>query len=567
MPPRVTPNADPARRHKQITDTFKRAVRDRKLTDGESARLRTLVQTPEDRQVLRDLFDAARRRNPGLAAGRDFASLFGDAGPTEAVTRIDRRPIAPSGYRADMSKLNALFPGDPPMRKVEDAFTATVDLNGTKIAAPTHLFGKPVNIIPYSNEDNVVDAAGRTVARGDAEIAKVFQPGEIGIAIKHHRPAHRSLGGPSGDDKENIKLQDTHIEIVVGVAEKGPDGSMVGRAVTVNNPQTYENGQFGQPDYPMIFVRPKFPDYLNGQQVAAFQDNIRTMLVGFNTVTKFPGNYNGGDPLGARSPEQVEKHVEKMVRAVAGDADAKAWFAQPENQVYCAELAHLAMTAGVLFPLNRATWEPVVGREVWSRFEAQIQAHNGGTPDAFSRSNGNPNIGKIGLTLAPEDLRPMTEYAPESVRPSLSGTLAFKPMTMADIVEQFLRTHVPREQAGEELAPAQGAMLESMKPGLLESMGLDRLPASDPRRQAVEALFGQMVQVVGKKHGSYAEFRAAVEPLLAQARQITGPRGNGEGLFTPPSLFHVVAQGKNPGGLIDLEYVGHGLHTSVVRPD
>lgn len=54
-------------------------------------------------------------------------------------------------------------------------------------------------------------------------------------------------------------------------------------------------------------------------------------------------------------------------------------------------------------------------------------------------------------------------------------------------------------------------------------------------------------------------------PLLDQARQITGPRGDGNGLFTPPSLFHVVAQGKQPGGLLGLEYVGHGVHFSLVN--
>ncbi len=109
-------------------------------------------------------------------------------------------------------------------------------------------------------------------------------------------------------------------------------------------------------------------------------------------------------------------------------------------------------------------------------------------------------------------------------------------------------------------------MLAQVKPALIEAMGLDAIPANDPRRQAVDGLFGRITDVVGKQHASYADFQTALEPLLEEARQLTGPRGDGNGLFTPPSMFHVIAQGKNPGGLIGLEYVGHGPHYSVVKP-
>ncbi|MBI3180536.1 MAG: hypothetical protein HYZ28_00075 [Myxococcales bacterium] len=566
MPPRISPDPDPARRLQQLETTFRSAIRNNNVSDAEVRTLWSLALTLEDKAKLKSLFDEAKASNPQLKVASRLSALLGESGPVSAAGRIDLRPVSPSGYKADMAKLNALFPGQPPMRTIEDAFTAIVDLGERKLPAPTHLFpGKPVNVVPYSNENGGVDAAGKAVPRGDAEIAKLFQPGEIGFAIKHHRPEHRTLSGAGANDKEALKLQDTHIEIVVGTEEKARDGSTVRGAVTVNNPQSYENGQFGTPSYPMIFVRPKFPDYLSADQVKAFHDNIRTMLVGFNTVTVFPGDYNGGDPLGARSPGEVKTLVENMIRAATGDAQAKAFFDKPENKVYCAELAHLSTTAGVLFPLNKATWAPIVGGEVWSKFEAQIAKHNSGDAGAFTRANSNPNVGKISLKLAPDSLRPMTEYAPPMAREGLKDKLAFQPMTMSDIVEEFMRTHIPREQLGEALAPAQAALLEKMKPGLLEAMGMDSLPASDPRRAAVEGLFGQMVQTVGRQHGSYSEFRAAIAPLLEQARQVTGPRGDGKGLFTPPSLFHVIAQGKHPGGLIGLEYLGHGLHYSVVN--
>jgi hypothetical protein len=206
---------------------------------------------------------------------------------------------------------------------------------------------------------------------------------------------------------------------------------------------------------------------------------------------------------------------------------------------------------------------PLVGQAAWDLFKAEVDKHNAGQPSAFSAMNDNQRVKYVDLSLAPPELQAMPAYAAD---PAAEGQkLAFKPMTMADILQHFLRTHVPREQLGEQLAPVQGQLLEQMKPGILEAMAMDSLPETDPRRQAVEQLFAALVAVVKQPYPSYAEFQAALEPLMEQARKMTGPRDDtGTGYFVPPSLLHVVAQGKNPGGLIGLKYVGHGIHWSAV---
>jgi hypothetical protein len=464
-------------------------------------------------------------------------------------------------FVADMARVNAQWPGTPAMETIEDAYRVTVMVGDQPLVADTHLFGGPVNIIPYSDEDNVTDAAGAPVERGDEVIAGYFPPGDIGIGVRHHRPEHRVLNLTGADPstlKEHFKFQDTHIEIVVGVVRDGRPG-----AITINNPQSYQNGRFASAGYAPLFLRPIYPAYLNDVQVRQFRDNIRTMLVGFNAVSDFPGDYNGGDPLAANTPELVREHAVMMVRAIAGDADARAWFQEPAHQIYCAELAHVAFSAGMIMPLNAATFEPLVGAETWTAFVAQLEAHNARQPSAFTELNENELVSLVDLTLAPEDLRQAPSYGPGS---GDENRLAFQPMTMADIVEQFMRSHIPREVFGESLAPVQSAVLLAMRPGLLESMGMADLPAEDPRRQAVDALFDQLLAVVGTQYGSYDEFRAALAPLMEQARRITGPRdASGAGLFVPPSVMHLVAQGRNPGGMIGLRYVGHGLHYSLVR--
>ena len=67
---------------------------------------------------------------------------------------------------------------------------------------------------------------------------------------------------------------------------------------------------------------------------------------------------------------------------------------------------------------------------------------------------------------------PMPAYAPSDLQEEAEEKLAFQPMTAADIVQQFMRTHIPREILGESLAPVQGQVLMAMKPGLFEAMDM-----------------------------------------------------------------------------------------------
>ncbi len=506
--------------------------------------------------------------------------------------------------------LNSQFSGDQPMTTIEDAFTVTVKLGDKAFRAGTHLFPGTLTLIPYDDGQHTVvqsgsnsegpiwnvgdreiaDARGeKTNLRGDEVLARYFAPGEIGYAIKHHRPEHRTLSLEAGADlKETVKLQDTHIELVVGVERPSdhdhnpatPD-VMVPGVITLNNPQDYEEGRFGDPSYPMIFVENKYPQYLSnvsldGAPVAnAFETNVRTMMLGLNAVSNFPGDYNGGDPLGARNPAQLRALVGKMIQAIAGDEDALDWFKESENNLYCAELAFVAASAGLHFPLNEETFVKggIVDAETWAMFGAELAKHNAGEPTIFTIKNENGLARLVDGALAPAGLKPVWQYAPTALQAAESQKLAFQPLTMADIVDSFLSTHMPRAQFGEALAPAQAALLSAMQPGLLEAMTLDDQTIANAAgtekeahlkgaRAKVDALYAALVQAIGQQYESYTAFRAALEPLMAQARVITGPRGDtGVGLFVPPSLLHMVAQGRFEG-LIGLQYVGHGLHFS-----
>ncbi len=542
-------------------------------------------------------------------------------------------PVDDSLYAVDLAKLNAIWPGARAAEKLSDFYTVEITLpTGHTVLAPTHLFGDEITVLPYHDGDgeDVVDAAGHAIVQGDRELARAFPPGAIGYAIKHHRPSRRSLdfgalaSGAGADAlKEDLKLQDTHIELVVGVRRPlGGSGELVDGVITLNNPQTYQGGRFGDERYSMVFVRPAFPDEA-AADVVSYEDNIRTMMLGFNAVSTFPGDYNGGDPLAAYSPERVRDHVREMVYAIAGEgarqAEAQAYFKSQANLIYCAELGHVATSAGLLVPLNQAGLvdSGLVTQAAYDRFVRLVDAHNTGIDTPFTQLNGNTLARYVDAAVAPEWLVPLSDLTGETDR------LAFRPQTMAEIVEGFLRTHIPRSDprlGGEALAPVQAAVLQAMKPGLFEAMGMDdslvqsmvqaaqdriaslqedlvdpelsearrvsteqalaaeqvalqdaqaQLAGLSQKRAVVEAVFDRVLAVVGTSHESYDAFRQALAPVMADARQLAGPRADdGVGYFVPPSALHLVALGcpddDRCGGLIGLEYVGHGIHLSAV---
>lgn len=517
-----------------------------------------------------------RTATPGGGAGTyaaDGTSTSGPQGPAVGTAttadlvsggaRLDYdRPRPASAYTVDLAAADQLWSRPVPAQSPEDLFSTSVDLGGgNKLKVATHyVAGQPIKVIAYNNAWSVKQK----------DIARFFAPGEVFICVKHHKPQHPMLG--SGG-KEDVKFDSTHIEIGVGVEIKEAGGKVKRGAVTLNNPQDYERGLFGAPDYPMIFLKLKFPAGISAKEKAAYIDNIRTWLVIANTFTNFPGNYNGGDPLGTRSVSQVRTLGDQLLKAMAGTAQEKraatAWLAEADNQVYCAELAHVAVNLGIHCPLNKSG--------LGARFAAVAAALKS---KKFVGDNPNVNAALVDLTTAPADLKPMaerlgvaaTEPTPES---PFGAGLALRPMTLASMIEEFIKEHVPRNrdqalspQEAATLAAAQAALYTSAKPGILESLGMGQKPATDPQRQAIEGLMTQIGQVIATPYTDYAELRRNLEPLLKQAAQVTGPRPNGTGAFMPPHawLLHALGKLDNNGGLMGVEVVGHGLHTSILKP-
>jgi hypothetical protein len=529
---------------------------------------------------------------------------------------------------------------------------------GQTVVSPSHLFGNDT-WLPYADQGlmtstsqgvRLADGSVDGTLAGDAELVSALcknGEGDIGISLKHVSPQFRTLD-PTTIDKEAMKLHDTHIQLWICV--KDAQGKL--RAITLNNPTNYAKestaldgsgfaqekvyGAFGTRAYGTIFLRASYqalgdeaqktlvgPDGKPIEIWRAFHQNLRTMSVLFNSVSWFPVDYNGADPLAAYSPKTVRQHVAMMIHAVIGTAGARDWWlSDVTHYIYCAELAHLAASAALLVPLNQqgvvgleaAPGFPAIGAPEWQAFAAELAKHNkvaqkGGalgaadlrvtyigkknrlntgedsTPFAGFRPGA---ISRIKLPLSPDGLKPFASYtarASECADPARADEpdcLAFIPLTVADMVQNFLAIYVPRYLAYQETDPAkaaaaeqsyaevQAALLVGMKPSLYDAMALTGpSPQEVQGRAAVSSIIDALAApggVIRSSYPSYAAYQQALAaaPAMIQARALVSAGPKPSSFFSPPSLFHLAALKRN-AGFLGLDYIAHGIHFSLMK--
>jgi hypothetical protein len=434
------------------------------------------------------------------------------------------------------------------------------DLFSTRISLPCPTHYDPTQAINVILYDDALGAA-------QEDIGRYFRRGEVFICVKHHSPEYPILESAG---KDAVKFNATHISVGVGIDATASGGTLRNGAVTINNPQNYGRphsvGLFGDAKYPMIFLRLRFPSGLSLAEQEKYMHNIRAWLVIANTYTNFTEDYNGGDPLGTRSVKAIIMLGDKLLGAMTGTFDQREaaldWLRKPENKVYCSELAHVAVNLGIHYPLNRTF--------LGHRLDAVSLAFQS---KRFLLDNKNHYARLVDLTVAPESLMPITDVIGVTPTEPSSGEsvgmgLAFKPMTMTDLIEEFLQI-VPRQRWGEAVAaPVQAALFKEVRKGLIEGMALHQLPDDEPRRQAAEALLDNIQSRLGKPATTYQAFCEGLEPLLREANRMSGPRPDGSGVFMPPHAFllHALGRIRNEGCVMGLEVVGYGCHASILKP-
>lgn len=471
-----------------------------------------------------------------------FAALAADGAMVRAQAAEE------PDWELDLEAARRLWGNEPPLDSVHDLHRLRVDLENRSLWVGPQLFDVPLAIVPYADHDDLNDASGRPVARGDQELARRLAPGEIGLAIRHQRPKNRTLdvGAAARQLLPEVGLRYTHLEVLVGVVRDGERG-----VVSLNSPPAYAGGRFGGPDYPMIFYRLDFSAF--GEREPEVLRSLRAWLVAFGSLLTFPVQYQGQDPLAASTPQRVTEHARRAVEAIAGDEESRQWFREKENQLYCSEYALLAINAAVQHPLHAEEMTPLVGEKVWRRFTREVERFDAGLSSGFTL----PRLNRLAALV---DIRP-SENIP------LKGEereLAIVPMTLVDMVERSVVALIPPTEIDPAAAEARAALL-----GTLAVQARTRVSIEDEEElRQLDELLQRLLALELRAVGEYRpeRHREELRPLLDEIESLLcAPPRSQSCLYAPPALFPWIAQGDWPAHGVRVEYLGHGIHYSLVR--
>lgn len=469
------------------------------------------------------------------------------------------RPLPASAYTINPTNAQTLWK-DPTLKTERSLVTKLIEVGGKWEEVPTHLHSdKDLRLIAYQN-------VWKTKQR---DLLRFIQPGEWYLGSSHHNPGNRHIVQSVFHDEEKgmemLKFSITHVRNYIGVASG---------MVATDSPRSYANqhsaGHVNPKDYPSLLWRIRFLGDISPAEQRAYVNNVRTWSMLLQKVTKFPPDYNGNDNLMTNSYAKVMEFGSNVLNAVLGSRSALATLHSQAEQVYCSEAGmHLALNLGLNAPLNQASVSALFGADKWTKVSTMLNEgeafwHNGKYLDYYG--NGTDGFVQnaeqnrlVDLEPAPAWLAALKDRLPG--RPLAGGGLVFRPWDVADMIEHFIKTAIPRKgRETWEVSNAQAELLLWLKPGIFHSMGFSR---SNPPPPSLVMLFDTLVAKVRRNYESYEALRAAIAPELQAAQQIVAPKALGEGAFVPPHMVTTITGDTDE--LIALEAVGQLFHEDVLK--
>ncbi len=439
----------------------------------------------------------------------------------ESNPQAEQNPSENYVYMRANHVLGTQFESDDDMFKIHFKFS-----DDKVISSDVHALYREAKLLKYIPYDDFMET-------NQIELIEALKEEGILIAVKNH------VIKPEQDFKEQMKLHCSHIQILTLTEINGKLGAM-----TINNPQAYQNGLFGEPDYPMTFIRLKFPGGLKEEDRKGFIKNIKTWLLILNTFTVFPEDYNGGDPLSALTHDEILEYGDHLLRGLCGYLDSINWLKKAENHLYCAELAYMALNLGLKYPLN----SKYIPENLIEKICEEIQTKK------FLDQNENSYIKGVSIELSSESLEPIGE-----------DINAIEPFYMSDMIESFIKHTVPRFKNGEDCKKYQ-AILYEQSIGALKSMAPDVFNSKMSHK--IDNILAEITELLLAEYPSYESFRMALDKKLltlnTTVREISGK----DKIYIPPHAF-LIRMLENElenkiKGVLGFEYFAHGMHKSIL---
>ncbi|PSB25257.1 hypothetical protein [Stenomitos frigidus] len=479
----------------------------------------------------------------------------------------------------DISRFNALV-GDwqgQPVTDLKRLFTKQVILDDT-----TTLEVETITVPGYigiTDAVSVTDPAGNTVS-GHADIAKFLaRDGLLICTYQWHKERYgvpidtRKPLEPELFQEAFIKNEGHHAGAIVPAQRVDQTGKLIDSFGTFNEPNDYHRGMYGKDGFVAVAQRLVFPTFVTPEQARGYTNSIINWMAVLNPFAQFPKDYNGGDPTHVSDRVALKEFLKNGLLACIGDPRALTFFNDPANKTYCAEFMFISLNTP-LYPFNLKTITSLLDGDSFKAKQVMglKQMQNSQQANLLSQKTSNPEFKGFHISMppVPEDLPPLDVLMAQNRQTIAPNSLPLPPFKISQVIRRAFRTLLPREKYGDhKLVDAQARLFKFMKPALLQQLGLESLPASDPKVVSVGQFVDQVSDQLDESYNSYAEFDTMVDGIMQKADEMLIGAGDRE-YFVPPRIYVDLGQNDGDDNLpqgwgFKLETVGALVARSIIR--
>ncbi|MBD1843931.1 hypothetical protein H6F89_11075 [Cyanobacteria bacterium FACHB-63] len=345
-----------------------------------------------------------------------------------------------------------------------------------------------------------------------------------------------------------IKNEGHHSSVIVP-AQRFRQNQLIPSYATLNEPDAYHEGLYGNDGYVAIAQRLRFPNFVASEQARGYINTIICWIALLNPFVQFPDNYSGGDPTRIGNCTQLQELLKNGLLASLGDAKAIAFFNVPANKCYCSEFISVCLNT-VLHPFNKAGLaELLEDAEKAQQILAIQNQQNKRQVNLLSQKTNNPEFKafNIPMPVVPENLPPLNVLMTQQGQ-SVPNSLPFPPFSISQVIRRAFHKLLPRNQAKPDLnlkiAHAQARLLKSMKPALIQQLGLSNLPETDSKVVAVSQFLDAASDQLNEMPSNQIELEQKINTLMQKADELL-IGADDRVWYVPPRIY--VDLGQNDG--------------------
>ncbi|MCL6436031.1 MAG: hypothetical protein K6T90_17825 [Leptolyngbyaceae cyanobacterium HOT.MB2.61] len=426
----------------------------------------------------------------------------------------------------------------------------------------------------------VIDASGKQVS-GHEDIAKWL--GRDGLYICTFQWHKERYGEPIDTRRPMedtifieafMKNEGHHSGAIVPAKRFGQPGRLIDSFGTFNEPNDYHRGMYGKDGYVAVAQRLVFPNFVTPVQARGYTDSIICWMALLNPYVQFPADYNGGDPTNISDRASLKEFLRNGLLAALGDQNAIAFFKDPLQKCYCAEFMYVSLNTPI-YPFNKQGLSLLLDGDTQKveRILEMQKLQNERRANTLSVQTTNPEFKayNIPMPVVPETLPPLDVLMAQNGQTVESNSIPFPPFKISHVIRRAFRTLLPRQQAVDDMkiARAQARMFKFMEPALIQQLGLQGKPETDPQVVAVKQFVASVSQQLEQPFPNYAAFNQAMDACMAQADQMLAGDG-ARSRFVPPRIYVDLGQKDNDASLpkgwgFHLETVGALVARSVIK--